>query len=313
MESSAPAASATPDAPSPTEPDSAWEHYELWKAVKRAIFTLPSRFESELVISGVLATDLHAFNTSLGATIEEQVVDALNKLRTLWDPDQKYSLYEFERQPQTFPDVVLRSSDPDVDPQSRVLMGIEMKGWYVLAKEEEPSFRFQVTPAVCAPADLIVVVPWALSKVISGSPEVFMPFVIGARHAAEYRNWHWQHKKVSKTDTTINLSSVTTNYPSKADPISDVPVSDGGSNFGRLARSGIMNAFIAERFDDKLSGIPMWAWQKFLSLFKEHSDPDFIPKGLEALAKTVMKDPTAQKRAKIDAKLKELGELLSDD
>lgn len=303
--------SAIPPEPTPTEPDTSWEHYELWKAVKRAIFTLPSRFESELVISGVLATDLHAFNTSLGATIEEQVVDALNKLRSLWDPEQKYSLYEFERQPQTFPDVVLRSSDPDADP--KVLMGIEMKGWYVLAKEKEPSFRFQVTPAVCAPADLIVVVPWALSKVISGSPEVFMPFVMGARHAAEYRNWYWQHKKVSTTDTTINLSAVTTYYPSKADPISDVPASDGGGNFGRLARSGVMDSFIAERFDDKLSGIPMWAWQAFLALFKENKDPDFVPKGLEALAKTVMKDPSAQKRAKIDAKLKELGELLSED
>ncbi|EKF17467.1 hypothetical protein NA2_18181 [Nitratireductor pacificus pht-3B] len=259
----------------------------------------------------MLATDLHAFNTSLGATIEEQVVDALNKLRTLWDPDQKYSLYEFERQPQTFPDVVLRASDPSVVPQ--VLMGIEMKGWYVLAKEKEPSFRFQVTPAACAEADLIVVVPWALSKVISGSPEVFMPFVMGARQAAEFRNWHWQYKKVSTTDTSITLSSVTTHYPSKSDPISDVPASDGGGNFGRLARSGVMDSFIAERFDDKLSGIPMWAWQAFLALFKENKDPDFVPKGLEALAKTVMKDPSAQKRAKIDAKLKELGELLSED
>ena len=40
-------------------------------------------------------------------------------------------------------------------------MGIELKGWYVLAKEKEPSFRYKVTPAVCAPADLLVVVPWA--------------------------------------------------------------------------------------------------------------------------------------------------------
>jgi hypothetical protein len=49
-------------------------------------------------------------------------------------------------------------------------MGIELKGWYVLAKEKEPSFRYKVTLTVCAPADLLVVVPWALSNVISGRP-----------------------------------------------------------------------------------------------------------------------------------------------
>jgi hypothetical protein len=125
---------------------------------------LPSRFQSELVISGVLATDLFAFNSSLGATIEEQFVASLNRLRNLWDPEQRYTLFSFERQPQTFPDVVLRASAPDVKP--RVLMGIELKGWYVLAKEREPSFRYKVTPAVCAPGDLLTVVPWALSNVI---------------------------------------------------------------------------------------------------------------------------------------------------
>lgn len=78
--------------------------------MKKAVFALPASFESELVISGVLATDLFAFNVSLGATIEEQLVASLNKLRAVWDPDQKYALYSFKRQPQTFPDVILRNS-----------------------------------------------------------------------------------------------------------------------------------------------------------------------------------------------------------
>ena len=53
---------------------------------------MPSRFESEFVISGVLATDLFAFNSSLGATIEEQVTASLNELRTVRDPGNRYSL-----------------------------------------------------------------------------------------------------------------------------------------------------------------------------------------------------------------------------
>lgn len=247
------------------------------------------------MVSGVLATDLFAFNSSLGATIEEQVVVSLNKLRTVWDPDQKYALYNFERQPQTFPDVVLKAAAPDVEPG--ILLGVELKGWYVLAKEREPSFRYKVTPAVCAPGDLLVVVPWALSNIISGSPRVFTPFVIGARYAAEYRNWYWEHDKGGRSNNAITLSTVTTQYPSKSEMISDRPISDGGSNFGRLARTGVMAEFIAELFDAKLAGIPLSAWQKFLSLFTESHSVEDVEIALERMAKTVAEesDPNLSK------------------
>lgn len=257
----------SPPSPEAINPAADWEHIDLWHAVRKALHTLPSRFQSELVISGVLATDLFAFNSSLGATIEEQFVASLNRLRNLWDPEQRYALFSFERQPQTFPDVVLRASAPDVKP--RVLMGIELKGWYVLAKEREPSFRYKVTPTVCAPADLLTVVPWALSNVISGSPRVFSPFVIGACHAAEYRNWHWQYAKGGKGNSSIKLSSVSGYYPTKSDMIADDAASDKGKNFGRLARTGVMDKYMEDLFDEKLAGIPIAAWQKFLAIFTE--------------------------------------------
>ncbi|KZE32507.1 hypothetical protein AVW15_19585 [Chelatococcus daeguensis] len=301
-----------PPPPGPTEPDPTWEHIELWKAVKKAIFTLPSQFESELVISGVLATDLFAFNSSLGATIEEQVIASLNKLRSVWDPEQKYALYSFERQPQTFPDVVLRASAPDVEP--KILMGIELKGWYALAKESEPSFRYKVTPAVCAPADLLVVVPWALSKVISGSPQVFVPYVISARQAAEYRNWYWEHAKVGKGDNSITLSTVATNYPTKSDMISDRPASDSGGNFGRFARTKAMDSYIKELFDDKLAGIPLWAWQRFLSLFTESQTTSDVIRGLDALASglsTATHITEVQERLR--EKFREIGDIISTE
>ena len=65
-------------------------------------------FRTETHIAGVMATDLHTLNTVLGATIEEQVVRTLNLIRTTWDPDGRYALYSFVRQPQTFPDVRLK-------------------------------------------------------------------------------------------------------------------------------------------------------------------------------------------------------------
>lgn len=248
--------------PQPTEPDQNWPQREVWEAVGKAIYSLPSRFESELFVSGVLATDLFAFNSSLAASIEEQVVSALNKLRTLWDPDQKYALYSFERQSQTFPDVVLRTTSPGVKP--RIIMGIELKGWYVLAKEKAPSFRYKATPNCCAPADLLVVFPWALSRVVSGSPQLFNPYVVGARYAAELRNYWWQHQRQTQGNSGIAVSTHSGFYPAKIDTIADVPAEDQ-SNFGRIARTGVMDQYMADVFADNLMGIPIKDWQRFLS------------------------------------------------
>lgn len=302
-------ASETHNPPEPIEPDKNWEHYKLYLSVKKAIYSLPSSFESPLNIHGVLAIDLFAFNSSLGATIEQQVVNSLNRLRSVWDPEQNYALYEFERQPQTFPDVVLKASAPDVEPS--ILLGIELKGWYILAKEKEPSFRYKVTPAVCAPADLLVVVPWALENVISGSPIVFEPFVMGARHAAKYRNWYWEYKRKGNSKKGIHISDVDQFYPAKSDMISDRPESDGGGNYGRLARSGVMEEYIAELFTDKLAGIQLSAWQQFLSIFTERATDGDIDAALHRIAKTATasnSDPNAINR--LARKLRETADIL---
>ena len=255
-------------APVPTEPPADWEHIELFRAVRDALYALPTAFRSDLFISGVLATDLFTFNASLGATIEVQVVAALNTSRVLWDPAEQYKAYSFVRQPQRFPDVILRASTPD----QRILMGIELKGWYVLAREREPSFRYRVTPAVCAPVDLLVVYPWALSHVISGSPRLFQPYVVGARYAADYRNWYWQYEKGGGSGE-IEVSAVTHFYPLKSDKIADQAKHDQGGNFGRFARTGLMDAYMAQLFREELAGIPLDAWQKFLSRFATPDTP----------------------------------------
>src|SRR5437879_2834448 len=122
--------------PVASQPPQGWAHRKLYDAVTAALHALPAMFESDLVITGVLAPDLFTLNTSLGATLEVQVVQALNAIRRVWDPDQDYALYRWVRQSQTFPDVLLRRSGPGDGPE--VIMGIELKGWYALAKEKEP-------------------------------------------------------------------------------------------------------------------------------------------------------------------------------
>src|SRR5690606_36189697 len=152
---------------------------------------LPSRFRTRLQIAGVAATDLFTLNTPLGAAIAQSVVENLNDLRPLWDPDNAYERYVVVRQPQAFPDVRLQTTAPGGS--EPIIMGIELKGWFVLAKEGEPSFRYKASPEVCQPQDLLVVYPWHLDEVISGTPQLLRPFVVSARYAAEHRNYYWQY------------------------------------------------------------------------------------------------------------------------
>lgn len=305
--------SAIPVAPTPTEPPAGWPYLELYRSVYKALYALPGMFTSPLNIDGVLATDLHALSGSLGSTLEVQVVESLNRNRQLWDEDDQYGLYRFVRQSQTFPDVLLEASAPGVEP--RVIMGIELKGWYILAAESEPTFRFRTTPAVCQPADLLVVYPWALRNVLSGEPRLLRPWVTSARYAAEHRNWHWEHQMDHKgSDSSVAVSSVTTAYPTKSDAIADVPAHDV-SNFGRIARYGLMDEYMAGVKQDLLAGISVEAWQKFLAMFGEKSTHEKVIGSLERAAAAANKKSKLSKEQldEIAAHLEAVAHLVSPD
>ncbi len=201
----------TSSEPKRTPPSEDWEHYKLFKNVKETIYSVPLYFRTETNIEGISATDIFTLNSALGATIENQVVETLNNMRSHWDPNDEYRMYSFVRQSQTFPDVLLKKID-ETSKDPEILLGIELKGWYLIAKEGEPSFRFQVTPSACAVHDLIVVVPWALSNVISGSPKLFAPYVELSKYAAEYRNYHWQHLRQAKSAPTITSPKAISPY-----------------------------------------------------------------------------------------------------
>src|SRR5271166_4097559 len=100
---SAPDAVAVPAAqPGPVPsgaPPAEWQG-GLYQRVVNALYALPGLFKTALNISGVRATDLYTLNSALGASIEESVVDNLNALRAIWDPDGAFQLYAFVRQPQ---------------------------------------------------------------------------------------------------------------------------------------------------------------------------------------------------------------------
>jgi hypothetical protein len=125
-----------PDLNSPAEDP----RTELAQKVAGALLVLPGFFEFGTRIEGIDATDLFSLNSVLGTSIEVQVVHTLNKMRTIWDPDDVWVGYRFERQSQTFPDVRLvrrGTGEPDI------AMGIELKGWYLLSKRVYPAFDFR--------------------------------------------------------------------------------------------------------------------------------------------------------------------------
>jgi hypothetical protein len=209
------------------------------------------------------------------------VVDSLNDVRELWDPTGEYKLYSFIRQAQVFPDVRLETTAPDVPDADKILMGIELKGWFVLAKEGEPSFRYTASPAVCAPQDLLVVYPWVLDEVVSGSPKLMRPFIEEARYAAEHRNHYWTETRgVVGPAAAVVAAAHQAPYPNKAQKFNDSAAVDGGGNFGRVARGGLMTAYIDELMALPLSGIPAKHWQTFLKIFAHGAQDAAIDRGL---------------------------------
>jgi hypothetical protein len=268
--------------PKRVEPSDAWQHKKLWRGVRDALRALPAHFHSDTFIEGVNATDVFTLNSALGATIENQVVETLNTIRSVWDPDNKYGTYLFVRQPQSFPDVVLKNLS---DEAAKPLMGIELKGWYLLAKEQEPSMRFQQTSAACADADLIMVVPWVLNSVISGRPRIYSPYIESAKYAAEYRNYHWKMMRGEGRNSEIVTPSNAEPYPRKADATNDKPISDQGSNFGRIARSGIMTDYLDKMLLQHVCGIRASYWLEFFKIFHQDATDADICKALEKLRK----------------------------
>lgn len=307
----------TPDMPQPPQPLHPRQddrRYLLWQQVQEVLLALPGHFRSETVIKGIEAGDLNTLNTVLGASIELQVVETLNSLRSEWDAEDQWSTYSFVRNSQTWPDVRLQASRMGREPD--IAFGIELKGWFVLSKEREPSFRYKQTPATSTEWDLLCVVPWYLDGVINGSPRVLEPFVTGARNAAEWRNYFWENVKGwrnTNADRSIFSPPVVTPppYPVKSDPILDVPASDS-SNFGRLVRCGIMGGHVIKTLGTSLSGIEADLWIDFLTAATRSSGAD--PEAVRRIADYIRGSLNARSTepSRVDALITALEEALAE-
>lgn len=259
------------------------ERTELREGVVRALRAVPMHFSSTINIEGLSATDLFAMNTLLGGAIEEQTVTTLNATRAIWDPSGKWADCEFRRYAESFPDVRLERGTGN-----EPLIGIELKGWYLLAKEEMPSFRFRASANAMTVWDLIAVFPWSLSNVISGTPILEPPYIEQAKYAADLRTYYWEHRSAKARSVE---HPETHPYPEPGSSYSDIVHDDAGGNFGRIARvRGLMDEWVADTMRTSLSGIEAKWWVRFLKLFDERGDEDTIRERFERLARAAGHD-----------------------
>ncbi|HLI77831.1 MAG TPA: hypothetical protein VKV02_12865, partial [Acidobacteriaceae bacterium] len=258
---------------------------------------LPGFFEFGTRIEGIDATDLFSLNSVLGTSIEVQVVSTLNKMRGIWDPDEHWVGYRFERQSQVFPDVLLIQRGLE---KPNIAMGIELKGWYLLSKEGVPTFRFPTTAEACSIYDLIAVVPWHLSSVTSGSPVAREPWVESARYAAEYRNYWWQHMRDTSDPRGIRTPVGAQPYPTKDMHVTDLPDYDPGRNFGRLARiAGLMADWVEAAKAQEALGIPINDWVAFLKRHGDTSDPEAVVVWLQRELRKATRAGSEEKAARV--------------
>ena len=271
-----------PNLPSRVQPGDKWRHFKMWERVNAFFYSLPNHFETDLIVKGINVTEIFSVGSAFATVVDSQVVAILNRLRNLWDPDNEYSNYAFVRQSQTFPDVLLRNVQDERD----ILFGIELKSWYVLSKEGEPSFRYQVTPEACAESDLLVVIPWLLSDVISGTPKLLTPYKELARYAAEYRNYYWQRSRTERNENSNIRKPPEENrhpYPSSKQESSDKAEEDKGGNFGRIARIGILDEYVDTIKTQDYLGVRIRHWIAFFKAISETSTEEQIGRRLEAL------------------------------
>ncbi|MDR1013452.1 MAG: hypothetical protein LBL86_00490 [Coriobacteriales bacterium] len=267
----------------------------LYDGVRDALLELPSCFSFSHTISGIKTTGLFDLNSQVGAAIEnqveDQVVTTLNATRTVWDGSNEWEDCSFVRAPQAFPNVRLVREAADA--KAETVLGIELKGWYVLSKEGVPSLRYHVGQAACAAQDLVCVIPWYLDNAICGEARVMTPWVEQARYAAEWRDYWWQHLRKG-TDTreerAIRQPDGAAPYPSKAELAIARPVKDGGGNFGRLPRcKPLMDEFTAATLEQEILGIPARDWVDLPLTHADGADPKTVAAALRSRLDTAKK------------------------
>lgn len=280
--------------------------FALRKGVMDALRAVPSSFSSKIYIEGLDSTDLFSMNSLLGGAIENQTTEALNSMRSVWDKEGLYKDCVFRRHAESYPDVRLEKGDG-----AEPLIGIELKGWFLMSKEKEPSFRFRASSGATSEWDIMAVFPWALTNVVSGSPYLMPPFLKQAKYIADLRTAYWINCG-SNGKRTVRHPENCHPYPLPGESYSDSVSDDRGGNFGRIARiDGLMDEWVDDMLNMELLGIEARWWIDFLKLFTERSSREDIAKALVSMERRKKGFPSVW-RKRIQSTIESLEMLLEE-
>ncbi|MBQ6746743.1 MAG: hypothetical protein IJR07_06825 [Bacteroidaceae bacterium] len=193
-----------------------------------------------------------------------------------------------------------------------ILLGIELKSWFILSKEGEPSFRYRTAAEACDYGDLLSIIPWYLSNAVCGHPVFATPWVYSAKAAAEATKRYWLYERATEKPLTLEQrgleipAGIKPYMVNARDKTNYKPVNDGGNNFGRLARTGVMSDFVKETLSTDILGIPADNWRLFL---KAHTDSSAL-KEIQKKIGTIARIPQSEEFDRLMKALKDYVEEL---
>src|SRR6266540_3657009 len=97
------------------------------------------------------------------------------------------------------------------------------------------------------------------------------PYVELVAYAAQFKKYWCQEVRETNEPREITLQPNARPYPGKADLVADNPVSDRGRNFGRLARTGILDDYIGKALERDIRGIEARHWLAFFKRYGAQS------------------------------------------
>lgn len=214
-----------------------WPHHQIKKKVLETIYDITSNFDRH---DFAYLRSHYQVNDRPEEYIENVVAYSLGVESVTWDGGITIS-----HRPATYPDIMVHS-------RGEPILAIEIKVWNMLAAEKSPTFRFATSPRACGPHDLLVLFPFVydLGYPGSGPLRLYPPYIENSKYVAIRRNLYWTHNNPNAPIVEAP-DDITPHVEMKRQRIKDHAANDSGKNFGRIARTPLLNRFCDQAWQYK--------------------------------------------------------------
>ena len=131
---------------------------------------------------------------------------------------------------------------------------------------------------------------------------------------AEHRNFYWQEsRKQRNKNPNIRTPKDTKHHPDIRQEAADAAVEAKGGNFGRIARTNIINQYINSLKDRSYLGIKISHWIEFFRAVSDTSTDIEIERKIRMIREKVQKREDQPEKSKIFLEIMELIEKLWRD